>query len=84
MNMPRLRTFEKGKCRRCGATIPDRFWNPRYCWVCRRIERTRAIVVIMGGVFSLVVYAATLSATAVLIFGVIYILIGRAIIKNQT
>lgn len=28
-------------CRRCGLAIPDRFWNPYYCWECRRQRNTR-------------------------------------------
>ncbi len=67
---------EKGRiCRRCGVPISDRFWNPYYCWDCKRQRNTRAMVSIVC-IFALGIIAAiTMNLFAVAIFALIEALI---------
>lgn len=75
---------EKGKCWRCGSPIPDRFWNPYYCWSCQRIRRNRIGLGIAAVVAFIFIMGFTQSFWATIIFGAIEGLVVWAIIKNDT
>lgn len=49
--------YEKGKCRKCGVGIPDRFFNPYYCWNCFRL-RMRKIAFVVTGIVMTILFAA--------------------------
>lgn len=50
---------ERGKCRKCGADLPDRFWNPYYCWQCFRVRNARIVIIITSAIAVLTVFFLT-------------------------
>ena len=82
MNSFKLNQYEKGKCRRCGADVPDRFWSPHYCWSCKRKLTSRNLLIVVAIFALLVVFAITLDFRAIFIFGIIEALVIWVAIKH--